>query len=1530
MKNNITKQSQEVKTKEQPTGRKKFKMKKSVRLTIAGLLAATALVVAVIPTKGVEAFSSSDAETTIPTMVDDAISVDVFVNGNGVEPDITMGLENDPGKYWAFPCGEKIEIIQGGNTHTYYSIDTDGMIGGNVVPVFEITKASYPSTVSPSCITCYVGGEGSGYSPAGGVLKLSPTVIYAYKGEGTETYETEEIDPNTDNHTPSIWTRYTEQLIEHAANTEMTNAYKRGVYATASQTPRPYYTYDILVEKWEVPWTSSDDGSGNIIWTAPVKPDFTVVAPTNQTKIENVCKSINVGGTQKGYQLVSYIADETFKGISNFSSMEVLSEEGSANGITQIGNSAFEDCHSLNSIAFGSNFRKIGSKAFCGCTGLSSISFTNTESIGDGAFANCSVLPTISLPETLTQLGTAAFFGCSSLVDVIPDFKTDDDKNSLLFGGTKCDTGLSVGSYAFCNCTSLVQTKMARATKNIVGTHGQYGMYAGCTNLQQIELPSQTTSFKTTPSMFLGDYSLKCVRVNNNGGTAQNRQFINNINKQGSEEPTVSDDFVLWGPENYNSTAIYNFARQNSLPYMYWSSTQNKFKYIMVLEDTYLFEFTDDFVIESIKEISSIPTAENKTLRIPASIGGHPIQAIADDACGGYSGSTYITNLKLPEKIEISDAIASIGKNAFRGCESVKEVEFIHYENTATAEKTSIGESCFQDCKNLEKIKFRDDSFTRNGYYDVNIDASSVGPNAFLTQNPNGLTMLGKMEEGYWPYMYALDPNNYTCSSVADSYITYESGNPQNITCKYTRPDTSKPGYVTLLSYPTVDTVVGSEYDGSGILQDITIEDLINRYYMNQKDPEHNPPLTVNQEGIINQYTKFQNIPYGIESILGAKNPLGDDDNPPSSLDSYKNDYYIHVNDYKTKFAIDGQPYDLTTLEFVSLSSLPNVSTKDVEDGHALKPFAESRNLQSIIFDDNITDIGELPFYNFPVTSSKDEDLENAPTHTLSNVVFNGENEKETATKDDPYYWCANGIIYSYYIDNDGMPHTTIEEVLQSRGATVGQAQVSTENDPDLVNVTDIAEKAFKHCDFITSVDLSDARDLEAIPEQCFYNCNQLRSIYLPSSVNKVESEAFAENQKVLQDVYFYSKAINVDEDAFKDTYGTYCHGYIDTSIPSYVTMVNDKDKRTSADKLVFQEMTEPIYYTITFMDHLDMKELYTKTVAPGEDVATPDVPVHEGYEFTEWYSDPPKAWLNVQKSATVWARYTPTSTSSSSSSSSSSSKSTSSSGSSSSSSKSTSTSSSSKVSTSITSTTVQPVIISGTGTLVGSATSLKAAGNGTNTGSGNVGSTGSTGSSGSGNGSNIGKTKLISTTSGISDPSKMSATINGSSDNYVIKISETDEANSMADQALTAAFGSLENIRYMPFDISLYDSTGNQKISPVPDGVSINITMPIPDKLAIYGGNAKVASTESGTLEKIPPKFTLINGVPCMNFTVTHLSPYVVYVDTANLTATGTLDSTPKTADPIHPKWFLVIGLAAISGILFLKRDRKETFEAA
>lgn len=190
------------------------------------------------------------------------------------------------------------------------------------------------------------------------------------------------------------------------------------------------------------------------------------------------------------------------------------------------------------------------------------------------------------------------------------------------------------------------------------------------------------------------------------------------------------------------------------------------------------------------------------------------------------------------------------------------------------------------------------------------------------------------------------------------------------------------------------------------------------------------------------------------------------------------------------------------------------------------------------------------------------------------------------------------------------------------------------------------------------------------------------------------------------------------------------------------------------------------------------------------------------------------------------------------------------------------------------------------------------------------------------------GNTRVDIQKPGISNRDLATATTNGSTDNFIVKISETDEATRAVAAALTNKYGTLDNILYYAMDISLYDSTGTTKITDT-TGLSVDITIPIPDSLVAYGGNNMAGAVINGDqLESLNESFTTINGVPCIRFRATHFSPYTIYVDTGNLVE-GMLDVTPKTGDPIHPKWFLSLGLACLSMILFLKRDKKVKVKA-
>lgn len=217
------------------------------------------------------------------------------------------------------------------------------------------------------------------------------------------------------------------------------------------------------------------------------------------------------------------------------------------------------------------------------------------------------------------------------------------------------------------------------------------------------------------------------------------------------------------------------------------------------------------------------------------------------------------------------------------------------------------------------------------------------------------------------------------------------------------------------------------------------------------------------------------------------------------------------------------------------------------------------------------------------------------------------------------------------------------------------------------------------------------------------------------------------------------------------------------------------------------------------------------------------------------------------------------------------------------------------------------------------------------------TGTTGTVTDSSTGSGNTSGTTnssdgnKIYITKNGISNTDVASLAVSGSTDNFIVRITESPEATAAVEQALTNSYGSLEGLAYLPMDISLYDSTGQNKITDT-HGLNITVTMPIPDVLIQYGGNARVAAADNGNLQQITPRFTTIDGIACISFVPPHFSPYVIYVDTNNLIAGQMLDATPATGDPIHPKWFAAIGMACVSVLLFVASDgrKRKKFRAA
>ena len=161
--------------------------------------------------------------------------------------------------------------------------------------------------------------------------------------------------------------------------------------------------------------------------------------------------------------------------------------------MTSIGNWAFRDCQSLQSITLPEGVTSIGNLAFYDCESLQNITLPEgVTSIGWDAFNGCKSLQSITLSEGVTSIGDSAFRGCKGLADengfvIVKDILFDYDGSG---GNVVVPEGVtSIGCYAFSRCKSLQSITLPEGLTSIGD-----GAFWDCQNLQSITLPEGVTS----------------------------------------------------------------------------------------------------------------------------------------------------------------------------------------------------------------------------------------------------------------------------------------------------------------------------------------------------------------------------------------------------------------------------------------------------------------------------------------------------------------------------------------------------------------------------------------------------------------------------------------------------------------------------------------------------------------------------------------------------------------------------------------------------------------------------------------------------------------------------------------------------------------------------------------------------------------------------------------------------------------------------------------------------------------------------
>ena len=203
------------------------------------------------------------------------------------------------------------------------------------------------------------------------------------------------------------------------------------------------------------------------------------------------------------------------------------------NGVTSVGDHAFDRCVALGSVSLPNSLRSIGGRAFRSCVGLQKVTIPkNVTIIGASAFEGCTSLPEITIPASvetigisafkacvgikkaviagpLKNLGGSAFMGCVGLTDIVipgsvgylntSTFEGCQGLKSVKFTGNYM---WSIGICAFKGCTSLKDIELPESVYNI-----DQGAFAGCVSLTEVTIPGRVQTLKS--QAYVGCINLK-------------------------------------------------------------------------------------------------------------------------------------------------------------------------------------------------------------------------------------------------------------------------------------------------------------------------------------------------------------------------------------------------------------------------------------------------------------------------------------------------------------------------------------------------------------------------------------------------------------------------------------------------------------------------------------------------------------------------------------------------------------------------------------------------------------------------------------------------------------------------------------------------------------------------------------------------------------------------------------------------------------------------------------------------------------
>ncbi|MDE7208510.1 MAG: leucine-rich repeat protein [Clostridia bacterium] len=837
--------------------------------------------------------------------------------------------------------------------------------------------------------------------------------------------------------------------------------------------------------------------------------------------------------------------------------------------VTGIGQNAFRECSSLESITIPDSVKSIGEYAFYNCTGMSRvyISGNSLRSVGSQAFYNCrhledvyitdianwceidfssdssnplyyaqklylnyelveelivpngvkkignytfykySYLTSIELSNTVVSVEKCAFAYCSNLTSLT--FKEDSEL-------------ISIGDYAFSNCVNLLSIDLPSSLVTIY-----QGAFETCTGLTSLVIPDGVlnvyrgafaackglTSVEIASSALLGSEVFKyCDNLRH---VTMPTTAISGIISQ-----CKLDTIVINGGNFISDNAFKNYSSliSISMPSSVTNIGASAFSGCSRLTSIVI-----PSSITSIGESAFAYCSRLTSIDIPSSVTS--------------IGSAAFYNCSSLTSIEIPSSVTSVGEWAFYNCSSLTSIEI-------PSSVTSIGEWAFYTCSGLTSIEIPN-------------SVTSIGENAF-----SGCSSLESMT---LPFVGSSSSATSASSSTLFGYIfgtsSYTGGvstqqyYASNSYSTYYIPSSLKSvtilggrilygafwgcSSLTSIEMPSSVSSIGewAFYNCSGLTSieipsSVTIIGEYAFYGCNSLAKITLPFVGAREDGTEN--TRFEYI-FGSNNSVPAslKEVIITDGDSIGEYAFYYCSGLTSIEIPNSVTSIEGYAFyycrSLASIEipksvtsigenaFSKCSSLASIEIPSSVTSIDSSAFSGCSSLTSIEIPSSVTSIGSAAFGSCSTLASIE--IPSSVT-SIGSSAFSGCSSLESmvlpfvgATKDgtsNTYFGYIFGA-YSYLKNSDYVP-STLKEVIITGGTSVGQNvfyECRSLTKIEILNsVTSIGSYAFQNCSSLTSIEIPSS--VTSIGSYAFQNCSSLTSIEIPSSVTSIGSSAFS------------------------------------------------------------------------------------------------------------------------------------------------------------------------------------------------------------------------------------------------------------------------------------------------------------------------------------------------------------------------------------------------------------------------------------